>query len=162
MLLPPPPLRAHATLHVTTNHHISPPPRRHLENKTARARRPWYANTHTDANITALQTSRFYHEARDIIRNATNASEQDAVIFAGSGVTGAVHKLVHALDVEHTSTVVLVGHMEHHSNICPWRDNGATVVSCLARPGPPHARAARQPALHRHCTLCTSHTRHRR
>lgn len=35
---------------------------------------------------------------RDIIRNAVNASESDSVIFVGSGVTGAIHKLIHALD----------------------------------------------------------------
>jgi selenocysteine lyase/cysteine desulfurase len=34
---------------------------------------------------------------RTIIRNAVNASEHDAVIFAGSGSTAAVHKLIHAL-----------------------------------------------------------------
>ena len=27
-----------------------------------------------------------------------NASESDSVIFVGSGVTGAIHKLIHALD----------------------------------------------------------------
>lgn len=35
---------------------------------------------------------------RDIIRNAVNASESDSVIFVGNGVTGAIHKLIHALD----------------------------------------------------------------
>jgi hypothetical protein len=30
-------------------------------------------------------------------RNAVNAGEHDAVIFTGSGCTGAVHKLIHAL-----------------------------------------------------------------
>ena len=39
---------------------------------------------------------------RDIIRNAVNASEHDAVIFVGSGTTGAVHKLIHSLDLRHT------------------------------------------------------------
>ena len=32
------------------------------------------------------------------MRNTVNASEHDAVIFTGSGCTGAVHKLIHALD----------------------------------------------------------------
>ena len=36
---------------------------------------------------------------RLIIRNAMNASEKDSVIFTGSGCTGAVHKLVHCLDL---------------------------------------------------------------
>lgn len=37
---------------------------------------------------------------RDIIRKAVNASEHDAVIFTGSGCTGAVNKLIHALKFE--------------------------------------------------------------
>lgn len=37
---------------------------------------------------------------RDIIRNAVNASEHDAVLFTGSGCTAAVHKLIHALDLK--------------------------------------------------------------
>ena len=37
---------------------------------------------------------------RDIVRNSVNASEHDAVIFVGSGCTGAVHKLIHALDLQ--------------------------------------------------------------
>ena len=36
---------------------------------------------------------------RDIIRNAVHASEHDAVIFVGSGTTGAVHKLIHSLNL---------------------------------------------------------------
>lgn len=61
---------------------------------------PFYGNTHTTTTVTGLQTTRMRHEARDILRNATNASEHDAVIFCGSGVTGGLHKLVHNLGVQ--------------------------------------------------------------
>ena len=37
---------------------------------------------------------------RDIIRNAVNASEHDSVIFVSSGSTGAVHKVIHALNLQ--------------------------------------------------------------
>jgi len=37
---------------------------------------------------------------RDIIRNAVNAADSDAVIFTGSGCTAAVHKLIHALHLD--------------------------------------------------------------
>ncbi len=40
----------------------------------------------------------FLSNSRDIVRNAVNASEHDAVIFTGSGCTGAVHKLINALN----------------------------------------------------------------
>ncbi|KAA3677188.1 uncharacterized protein DEA37_0001236 [Paragonimus westermani] len=62
----------------------------------------------------------FRHEARDIIRNAVRASVDDAVIFVGSGCTGAIHKLIHNLHLEQPP-IVIVGPFEHHSNILPWR-----------------------------------------
>ncbi|KAK2552605.1 putative cysteine desulfurase [Acropora cervicornis] len=61
---------------------------------------PHYGNTHTTTTVTSLQTTLYRHEARDIIRNAVNASEHDSVIFVGNGVTGGVHKLIHALDLK--------------------------------------------------------------
>lgn len=58
---------------------------------------PTYGNTHTTTSVTSLQTTLFRHEARDIFRNSLGASEEDAVIFVGSGCTGAVHKLINGL-----------------------------------------------------------------
>jgi len=50
---------------------------------------PLYANTHTEASTTGAQTTHFREEARDIIRNATNApSDEYTVLFTGSGSTG--------------------------------------------------------------------------
>ena len=40
---------------------------------------------------------------RDIIRNAVNASSEDCVLFVGSGCTGAVHKLIGAMDLKMSS-----------------------------------------------------------
>ncbi|KAL8616794.1 hypothetical protein ACOMHN_017831 [Nucella lapillus] len=85
---------------------------------------PEYGNTHTTTSVTSLQTTLFRHEARDIIRNAVNASEHDSVIFTGSGTTGAVHKLIHALDLKEPP-VVFVGPHEHHSNLLPWKEISA-------------------------------------
>jgi selenocysteine lyase/cysteine desulfurase len=48
------------------------------------------------------------------------------VIFAGHGCTGAVHKLIHALNLSE-QPVVFVGPCEHHSNLLPWREKGAKV-----------------------------------
>lgn len=59
---------------------------------------PLYANTHTTTTVTALQTTQYRNEARNIIRGAVNASSDlDAVIFTGSGCTGAIHKLISSL-----------------------------------------------------------------
>ena len=61
---------------------------------------PIYGNTHTTTSVNSLQTTMFRSEARNIIRNAVHASKDDAVIFVGSGCTGAIHKLIHNLNLE--------------------------------------------------------------
>jgi len=73
----------------------------------------------------------FRHEARDIIRNSVGASEHDAVIFCGSGSTGAIHKIVQVVAGDYTKPrpIVFVGPYEHHSNLLPWKDIGATVIT---------------------------------
>ena len=49
------------------------------------------------------------------MRNACNAGELDAVIFTGSGTTGAVHKLIQALKLE--APVVFVGPGFHRRSL---------------------------------------------
>lgn len=107
---------------------------------------PLYANTHTETSGTGLQTTRFREEARDIVRRAVGATtDEHAVIFAGSGSTGAIDRLIgilglripcglddryHLSDVipEDERPVVFVGPYEHHSNELPWRESIADVV----------------------------------
>ena len=107
---------------------------------------PLYANTHTETSGTGLQTTRFREEAREIIRNAVGASKDEhAIIFAGSGMTGAIDKLIimlgirlpRSLDDTYQLTdqippqerpVVFVGPYEHHSNELPWRESIADVI----------------------------------
>ena len=60
---------------------------------------PRYANTHTESSGTGLQTTRFREEAREIIRAACGATHDDAVIFAGSGSTGAIDELIGILNI---------------------------------------------------------------
>jgi selenocysteine lyase/cysteine desulfurase len=106
---------------------------------------PRYANTHTESSGTGLQTTRLREDARGIIRDAVGGDEETAVIFAGSGCTGAIDKLVGILglripsnldDTYHLSDsiaaglrpVVFIGPFEHHSNELPWRESIADVV----------------------------------
>jgi len=88
---------------------------------------PTYANTHTEVSFTATQTGMFREEARAVIKASVNASDDDVVIFTGSGSTSAVNKLVHVL--KPSRPLVLVGPYEHHSNILPWTEiKGANVI----------------------------------
>ena len=43
---------------------------------------PLYANTHTESSGTGLQTSRFREEAREIIRRAVNATDDQPPFFS--------------------------------------------------------------------------------
>src|SRR3954468_4529189 len=58
---------------------------------------PSYANTHTESSGTGLQTTRLREEAREIVREAVGGDGDTVVLFAGSGCTGAVAKLIGVL-----------------------------------------------------------------
>ena len=58
---------------------------------------------------------------REIIRDALNANDDDVVIFAGNGVTGAIHKLISVMKMK-KPPVIFCGPFEHHSNLLPWRE----------------------------------------
>jgi selenocysteine lyase/cysteine desulfurase len=90
---------------------------------------PTYANTHTEASATGRRTTALREEARRIIHHAVGGSEQDAVVFCGSGATGAIDKLIRVLALERgPRPVVFVGPYEHHSNELPWRESAVDVV----------------------------------
>jgi len=105
---------------------------------------PRYANTHSESSGTGLQTTRLREDARAIIHKSVNGDDDSVVIFAGSGSTAAINKLVGILgiripadlDREHglsaqigKKPVVFIGPYEHHSNELPWRESIADVVT---------------------------------
>ncbi|MGS2718251.1 aminotransferase class V-fold PLP-dependent enzyme [Eionea flava] len=106
---------------------------------------PFYANSHTETSYTGAQTTALREQAREMIRDAVNASDDDAVILCGSGATAAINKLVDMLNLRlpanlndryellerippHERPVVLLGGYEHHSNELPWRESIVDVV----------------------------------
>lgn len=107
---------------------------------------PRYANTHTEASGTGLQTTRLREDARATIHAAVGGDDDTVVIFAGSGATGAIDKLMGILELRIPADldarygmrglipaderpVVFVGPFEHHSNELPWRESIAEVVT---------------------------------
>ena len=89
-----------------------------------------YGNTHTEASATGRRTTALRAEARQIVHRAVGGGEDDAVVFCGSGATGAIDKLVRLLALDRgPRPVVFVGPYEHHSNELPWRESAADVVS---------------------------------
>ncbi|EKX42634.1 hypothetical protein GUITHDRAFT_73765, partial [Guillardia theta CCMP2712] len=99
---------------------------------------PHYANTHTTVSHTGKQTSKYREEARSIIFESVHGKEgKDVVLFAGSGCTAAIYKMVQLLkqskgwreSLERKERpLVIIGPYEHHSNILPWRESDADVV----------------------------------
>jgi selenocysteine lyase/cysteine desulfurase len=89
---------------------------------------PDYGNTHTTSTATSLQTTLFRSEAREIIKDSVNASENDALIFTGSGSTGAVNKLINGLNLSEPP-LIFVSPLEHHSNLIPWRETLGEIVT---------------------------------
>ncbi|MCT4624878.1 MAG: aminotransferase class V-fold PLP-dependent enzyme [Schleiferiaceae bacterium] len=101
---------------------------------------PSFANTHTESSYTGLQSTHLREEARAIIKSSINASDDDAVIFTGSGSTGAMDLLNRKLNQhfanETVKPLVLIGPYEHHSNILPWREGPYELVELpLSRNG---------------------------
>ncbi len=106
---------------------------------------PLYANTHTETSGTGLQTTRFREDARRIVLDCVGGDDTDAVIFCGSGATGAVNELIGILNLRIPADLddryrlsdrippeerpaVFIGPYEHHSNELPWRESIADVV----------------------------------
>ena len=106
---------------------------------------PLYANTHTETSGTGRQTTRFRDDARRLVREGVGATDEHAVLFVGSGSTGAVDLMIRVLGLripaelderyglsQHIPAderpVVFCGPYEHHSNEIPWRESIADVV----------------------------------
>jgi len=94
---------------------------------------PYYANTHTQASFVGAYCSRLREEARACVAALLGAGPGHSTIFAGSGSTAGLNRLVGLLDLQGCVArggrgVVLVGPYEHHSNLLPWRESGAEVI----------------------------------
>lgn len=90
---------------------------------------PFYANSHTEASWCGAYITRLRQSARAEIARLVGAGERDSVIFAGSGATAGLNRLVSLFGVnEADRPVVFLGPYEHHSNILPWRESKAQIV----------------------------------
>lgn len=97
---------------------------------------PFYANSHTEASFCGNYTTRLREEARGEIARLTGAGPEDTVVFAGSGATAGLNRLVSLFGVNRAEhPVVFVGPYEHHSNILPWRESKARVIEIAEAEG---------------------------
>ena len=89
------------------------------------------------------QTTKTVYEATEYVKKCLGGSQDDALIFCGSGTTAAIKRLQEVMGISIPSTlrdrvlnilskeerwVVFVGPYEHHSNILSWRQSLAEVI----------------------------------
>jgi selenocysteine lyase/cysteine desulfurase len=124
---------------------------------------PFYANSHTEASYCGGYITRLRREARMVIGECCGATDQHAVVFAGSGATAGLNRLVALLGVRDAVATgkrarIIIGPYEHHSNILPWRESGAEVLEIgeSATGGPDMAAldAALQESAGFDCVVC--------
>lgn len=94
---------------------------------------PLYANSHTEASYCGGYMTGFRKAARSVIAECCGADDRYAVIFAGSGATAGINRLVNLFGIPSARANgvlprVILGPYEHHSNILPWRESGAEIV----------------------------------
>ena len=103
---------------------------------------PWVGNTHTETSATGTLMTHAYNYARSMIKKHVNASQDDVFLPVGFGMTAGINKLQRILGLKYCSKirhlsncldtderpVVLISHMEHHSNHTSWYETAADVV----------------------------------
>ncbi len=111
-----------------------------IEEKISHQIGPFVGNTHTETSTTGTAMTKAYHKAKDIIKAHLNAKESDVLISSNSGMTGVINKFQRILGLKlherfsamidlpaEDRPVVLVSHMEHHSNQTSWLETIADV-----------------------------------
>lgn len=106
---------------------------------------PFCANTHTETTYTGTLMTNAYDYAKNYIKKAVNARDEDILIFSGTGMTDCINKLQRILGLripekasnfftkmtlfeENERPVVFITHIEHHSNQTSWLETIADVV----------------------------------
>lgn len=102
---------------------------------------PYIGNTHSYTSITGRSMSLAYKQARKVIKEHVQCSQEDILFMTGYGTTSAVNKLQRLLGLKLNDKykkyiklpvskrpVVFITHMEHHSNYVSWLECDVDVV----------------------------------
>ena len=108
---------------------------RQIEDFVAEQVLPFYANSHTESSYCGSYITTLRNQARKEIATLVEAGPEDAVIFAGSGATAGINRLVRLFAIDEAQApVVIIGPYEHHSNILPWRETKAKIIEIQEAP----------------------------
>ena len=84
---------------------------------------PFLANTHTETTITGTLMSKAYEEAKVIIKKHVHANSNDALVFCGSGMTGAVNKLQRILGMRIPERIMDYVKKKRSRDVVKLKDN---------------------------------------
>jgi len=104
-----------------------------MEESLLRDFAPYIANTHTETSFTGHAMTAAYQQARAVLKAHVGANADDVLLGVGTGCTAAINKLQRMLGLRKPSNyigtttlaaqdrpLVLITHMEHHSNHTTW------------------------------------------
>lgn len=107
-----------------------------IEERISKMAGGFMANTHTEDSYTGRTMTQWLHQAETVIKKHVNASENDVLLNVGSGMTGALAKLIRMMGwwchEQHRDAVlatlshrplVYITHREHHSNHTMWLES---------------------------------------
>jgi cysteine desulfurase/selenocysteine lyase len=92
--------------------------------QTTNAYMPWYSSVHRGNGFKSRLSTHLYEEARQAIGGYVNADPDEHVVIFGKNTTEAINKLSYRLRLG-KKDIVLISHLEHHSNDLPWRARAA-------------------------------------
>ena len=80
------------------------------------------ANVHRGVHTLSREATVAYEGARDTVRTFLNAKRREEIIFT-SGTTAAINLVARSWGASELKAgdEILLSHMEHHSNIVPWK-----------------------------------------
>jgi cysteine desulfurase/selenocysteine lyase len=80
------------------------------------------ANVHRGVHTLSREATAAYEGARETVRKFLNAARFEEIIFT-SGTTAAINLVARSWGASqlHPGDEILLSHMEHHSNIVPWK-----------------------------------------
>lgn len=81
---------------------------------------PWYSSVHRGNGFKSRLSTALYEEARSVVGAFVGADPADHTVIFGKNTTDAINKLSYRLDLRRDD-IVLISHLEHHSNDLPWR-----------------------------------------
>ena len=83
---------------------------------------PWYSSIHRGTGYKSVLSSKLYEDSRvNIMKFAGADLNSDALIFV-KNTTEAINQLSFILKDYIGDGFVILSHMEHHSNLLPWRE----------------------------------------